>query len=264
MANYVYPIGDYAPSHIATPPAEIEPQLPSVEAVIKDQDILPAYSLLLGLCEDNLPLVLDLTEPTAGAFLIAGDSGFANTTLLHSMITSAFLLNTEHELNVHLISPQADSLTHFHRQRNFKISYQPGRPECEIVMEEMVSLVQSRERSRKSQPIHALFIDSLDILWDSLSAQGKIWLNWITSYGARHGLWVFATLETDYLKPELYRTVDCFPSRILGKMQMPGHAHYLSGLYQGNLHELTPELEFLALSEGQFFNIWLLPSENDR
>jgi hypothetical protein len=231
--------------------------------VIRDQRILPAYSLLLGLCEDNLPLVLDLTEPTAGAFLIAGDSGFANTTLLHSVITSAFLLNTEHEVNVHLISPQADSLTRFHRQPGFKISYQPDRPECEIVLEEMVSLVQGRERSGKTQPIHALFIDSLDILWDSLSAQGKIWLNWITSYGAQHGLWAFATLETDFLRPELYRTVDCFSSRILGKIHMPGHAHYLSGLQRGNLHELTPELEFMAYSEGEAFNIWLLPSEND-
>jgi hypothetical protein len=45
---------------------------------------------------------------------------------------------------------------------------------------------------------------------------------------------------------------------------MPDRAHYLSGLHQGNLHELTPELEFLALSEGQSFNLWLLPSENDR
>lgn len=263
MANYVYPTGDYSSYPIAAPPTKIEPSFPSLQAIIRDQKVIPAYSLILGLCDDNLPLVLDLTEPMAGAFLIAGDSGFANTTLLHSMITSALLINTADEVSVHLISPQADNLIAFHRQPNFKISYQPGRPECEIVLEEMVSLVQSRERSRKQQPIHALFIDSLDIFWESLSAQGKIWLNWITSYGAQNGLWVFATLETDYLKPELYRTVDCFPSRILGNIQMPGSAHYLSGLNRVNLQELAPELEFFTISDGQSFNLWLLPPEND-
>lgn len=258
MANYVFPSGSQLSYRRPTP--LLDPQLPDLESVVQQQAVLPAYSLILGRCDDNLPLVLDLTEPGAGSFLIAGDSGFANTQLLHSVITSGFLLNTEYEVNLHLISPQADTLTKFHRQANFKISYQPERPEVEIVLEEMAALIESRKQRGRNMPIHVLCIDGLDILWDRLSTQGKMWLKWLVTYGPRRGLWVFAALETEYLKPELYPVVDCFPSRLLGRIQRQNHTNYLAGIQRCGLKNLVPELEFVALTGGQTFNLWLLPA----
>jgi hypothetical protein len=265
MANYTYSRTTVVPPYrrrVTTP--EFQPQLPTLEQVLDGPRTIPAYSLVLGMCDDQLPLVLDLTEPASGSFLVAGDSGFANTSLLHSMIASAFYLNTENEVNLHLISPQADSLTHFHRQPIFKISYQPGKPEIELVLEEMGNLVEERKTSGRRAPYHLLFIDSLDILWDSLSSQARMWLNWLTTYSAQYGLRVIASLETDYLKPDLYRTVDCFPSRILGQIQFINDAKYLSGRQGDNLSHLTPELEFIAFTEGQAFNLLALPTENYR
>lgn len=264
MTNYTYSYSDSYPTYQRpAPPIENTPQLTTIESILSGRRTIPAYSLVLGLCDDQLPLVIDLTETSSGSFLIAGDSGFANTTLLHSIITSALLLNTELEANIHLISPQADSLTRFHHHPNFKISYQPDRPECAIVLEEMVSLVRSRERARRVQPYHLFFIDSLDMLWDAVDAQSKVWLNWLITYGPRYGLWVFASLETEYLHPTLYRTVDSFSSRILGNIQFPNEARYLSGLNNDNLGELVPEIEFLTYTNGQSFRTWLLPSEHD-
>ncbi|MEN8240451.1 MAG: hypothetical protein ABFS17_00905 [Chloroflexota bacterium] len=263
MTAYSYPATTARTDYLPVLNFEINPSLLTLEAVCQQQRILPAYSLVLGLCEDQLPLVLDLTEPTTGSLLIAGDSGFANTTMLHSILTSAFLLNTESEVNIHLISPQADSLTHFHNQRNFKISYQPERKECEIVLEEMTSLIESRQQRSKSDPIHVLFIDSLDILWNTLSPQARIWLNWITTYGPQHGMMVIGTLETDYLSPRLHQLVDCFPSRIMGSMRKQSQARYLAGINVSNIAELTPELEYITVSDGASFRIQLLPSEND-
>jgi hypothetical protein len=264
MTTYPFPTTSSKTDYRPAPHIELATSRLTLEAVLQSQQILPAYALVLGLCADQLPLVLDLTEPTSGAFLIASDSGFANTTLLHSILTSAFLLNTEAEVNIHLISPQADSLRRFHNQPNFKISFQPERRECEIVLEEMTSLIESRQQNRFPQPIHVLFIDSLDILWNALSPQGRVWLDWITTYGPQHGLWVFASLETDYLHPELYSLVDIFPSRVLGSIRQPGKASYLSGLNATDLTKLTPHLEYVAFSDGQSFNIQLLPAEDDR
>ena len=264
MANYIYPsTGSYPQYHPPSPTIECDTKLLTMEAVLGENRIVPPYSLVLGMCADQLPLVLDLSEPSSGAILIAGDSGFANTTLLHSMITSAFLLNTENEVNVHLISPQADSLKHFHRQPTFQISYQPERPECEIVLEEMVTLVQTRERTGRRRPYHTLFIDSLDLLWESLSSQGKLLINWLVTYGPMNGLWIIASLESDYLNPQLFHTVNCFPSRILGNIQFSDNANFLSGLHQQNLTALTPELEFMAYIGGQGIKLWLLPAEHD-
>jgi hypothetical protein len=265
MTNYTYSQTSTLPSyHRPYTTAEAETRLLTLEHVLEGQRTIPAYSLILGMCDDQLPLVLDLTEAKSGSFLVAGDSGFANTSLLHSMIASAFYLNTEHEANLHLISPQADSLTQFHRQPIFKISYQPGREEIEVVMEEMVNLVETRRATGRRAPYHLLFIDSLDILWDSLSDQARLWLNWLTTYGPRFGLRLIASLETEYLKPDLYRAVDCFPSRILGHTRFLHDARYLSGLQQDDLSKLTPEHEFIVYSEGHAFNLWALPTEEYR
>ena len=264
MSTYPYPSTDSL--LFPNPPSRIEENLtlPTLEAVHKGQPILPAYSLILGLCRDQLPLVLDLTEPNTGAFLIAADSGFANTTLLHSILASAFLLNTESEVNVHLISPQADSLTRFHTQPNLKICFQPERMECEIVLEEIVNLIVSRQQLDHQHPVHVLFIDSLDLLWEQLSPQGRERLKWIAANGPHFGFAVFAAIETGYLKPKLNHLVDCFPSRILGRIRQTSNARYLAGFNHSDVGKLIPDLEFLTIAGGQSFNICLLPAEQDR
>lgn len=264
MTTYAYPTTSTQTDFIPAVKDVPAPTRPTLEDVLQQQRILPAYSLVLGMCEDQLPLILDLTEPSSGSFLIAADSGFSNTSLLHSILTSALMLNTDSEVNTHLISPQADSLTHIHNQPNFKISYQPDRKECEIVLEEMTSLIESRQHHSNPEPIHVLFIDSLDILWGNLSALGKTSLMWIATYGPQHGLYVFSTLESDYFSPKLFQLIDCFPSRILGNIKQKEQGSFLSGFPASSLTELAPETEYLTITGGVSFQIQVLPSEFDR
>ena len=172
-------------------------EIPLLDKVLEDLHPLPAYSLLLGLGEDGLPVILDLTDPSAGAFLIAGDNGFANFALLYSILTTACKVNTEEEVNLHLISTQADDLIELHRQPHFKISFDPSRPECEIVIEEMVNLVHHRQGSGEIQPIHILAIDGLDLLFQTLSKEAQSWFKWLLQFGSETGVWIFATIESN-------------------------------------------------------------------
>jgi len=235
---------------------------PSLEDVLNQQRALPSFSLLLGLCEDALPLVLDLTDPGSGAFLIAGDNGFDNTTLMHSLLTAAFKTNRPSEVSLHLISPHADDLLYFHRQPNFKISYEPYRPEIEIVLEEMVNLVSSRKRSGQITPVHLFAIDGLDLLWQALGPQAKLRLDWLIEHGPGVGLWVFASIESTYISKSLQSTIDLFPSRILGRISQPNLARYLSGLSRSYLSDLVSGAQYFVRTGGNSFKIWVLQSED--
>ncbi len=262
MLNEAYSTDGLDSLEFAQPYQKVELNLPSLEELLKQQRSLPAYSLMLGMCEDGLPLVLDLTDSISGSFLIAGDSGFDNTTLLHGILTAAFKANTEEEVNLHLISPHADDLLYFHRQPSFKISYEPFRPECEVVLEEMVNLVLQRQRSDDFQPIHLLAIDSLDLLWQSISSKARMWLEWLVEWGPRAGLWVFASLESTYIDKSLASIIQNFPSRILGRISQANLARYLSGLSRSYLTDLKPGQQFFVRTGGQSFKIWMLMSED--
>jgi len=235
---------------------------PSIEQVLHQQRRLPSFSLLLGLCEDELPLVLDLTDPRSGSFLIAGDNGFDNTTFMHGLLTAALKGNRVSEINLHLISPHADDLLYFHRQPNFKISYEPYRPEIEIVLEEMLHLVDARRRSGQITPVHFFGIDGLDLLWQNLSPQARLRLDWLIKNGPSAGLWVFATIESTHLAKNIQATLSHFPSRILGRIGQPNLARYLSGLSRSHLSDLVSGVQYFVRTSGHSFKIWALQSED--
>ncbi|MEJ2757898.1 MAG: hypothetical protein P8046_05380 [Anaerolineales bacterium] len=235
---------------------------PSLEAVLDEQRGLPRYSLLLGMCTDRLPLVLDLTDASGGAYLIAGDNGFDNTTLVHSILSAACLANSPADLSVHLISPHADDLLQFHRQPHFKISFEPYRPEIAVVLDEMVNLVQSRMRSGAVTPVHLFAIDGLDLLWQALTPPSRAQLDWLIEYGPEVGVMVFASIESTYISRAISPTIDLFNSRILGPVSQPNLARYLSGLGRSYLADLEPGEQYLVRTHGNSFTIWMLQSEN--
>lgn len=235
---------------------------PSLEEVLKKQRHLPSFSLLLGLCEDELPLVLDLTDGDHGSFLIASDNGFDNTAFMHSLLTAAFKSNHESQVSLHLISPHADDLLYFHRQPSLKISYEPFRPEIEIVLEEMVNLVDARRRSKQVTPVHIFAIDGLDLLWQALGPQARLRLDWLIENGPAYGLRVFASIESTYVSRNIQETLNLFPSRILGRISQPNLARYLSGLSRSYLSDLAPGAQFFVRTGRHSFNIWMLQSED--
>lgn len=221
---------------------------PFLEDVLADNQPIPPHSIMLGQCEDKLPLLLDLTDPQPGSFLITSDHGFANTLTLHSIITSAYILNNSKELIFHLISPFVDDLHDILQQKNFRIGLQPGRPECEITLEELVNLAKHRQPIHKIFPTQILAIDSLDILLKSLPPESVFHLNWLIENGPAVGIWVIATLESQYIQNEFNSTLINFSSKIIGQTLNPSITHQIAGRNDIFLENLKPGKENLVIS----------------
>jgi hypothetical protein len=212
----------------------------TLDQVLPGLSGLPQGALVLGLCQDDLPLVIDLADPDSGSVLIASDTGFDNTAFLHCIVAGALALNQPEDLSLHLISPYADELLTFHRQPSFRICYEPYRPEVEVVLEEMVNLVVGRQRKQTRWPYHVLAVDDLDLLCQSISPQGKLRLQWLVEHGPGAGLWVLGTLDSTYLSEGLAALIERFPSRLLGQICQPNLARSLSRLNGLYLADLTP------------------------
>lgn len=261
MTNHIYGtqgIETYIP-YTRRNPAAI--QLPSLEGVLDGLERLPAYSLLLGLCEDGLPLVLDLTDPLPGPFLIAGDDQAANSSLLYSILTAAYLSNTEAEVNLHLISPDADELYELHKQPSFRIGFRPERPEVEIVLEELVNLVHQRLDSGELQPIQILAIDQLDRLLNRLSPQGLTNFHWLLGHSSQAGLWLFAAIQSIGVKKSHFNILEHFPSRMVGQMKFPRLARFFSGVGRGELDDMLDEGQYFVQAGSETFILWPLPAD---
>jgi hypothetical protein len=270
MSEEIYPTNQNSHySQSAPPPIKpwresITPQprnnLPSLEEILTHQTDFPTRSLLLGLSEELRPLILDLERDPISAVLIASDCGFDNTILLHNLLTAALKKIHPQALHLHLISPHADDLLHFRRNPNCRIGYQPFDPEVPIVLEEMVNLVISRQHTLSHRASHIFAIDGLDLLWQSIDPQSKLRLDWLIRNGPDAGFLPIATLDTTYLSRDLTRSIDLFPSRILGPISQANIARFLSGLSRSHLSDLSPGQEFLLITHGQACQLQMVSS----
>jgi hypothetical protein len=221
-----------------------------LENVLHTQRPLPAYSIFLGLCDDGVPLVLDLTDSHTGSFLIAGDDDASNFKLLSGLLTAAYCFNSQSEVNIHLISPQLDDFPNLLKSPHLNLCLNPQQIQTTIAIEELVNLGFQREEGESLIPFHLVAIDGLDILVQNVDQKILSLISWLVKNGPKVGIFVMATIATNRIKPQFFSTLGDFQSRILNAIADPGMARYISGMMEINLSNLNPDLEAVVISDG--------------
>ncbi|MDH5607730.1 MAG: hypothetical protein OEY93_12685 [Anaerolineae bacterium] len=231
--------------------------LPDLAGVIKENRPFPPFSMLLGIHQDGSPHLENLASGLSSSFLIAGDHSFANTYLLHGILSGAAQLNPPDEVNIHMISPRQDGFKAAALYEHFKIHYDPFEPQAEILIEEMAHLAVERRLQRQPLPFHILAVDGLDKLLRSLSAAGRAKLLWLLDFAGRAGFWVIATLETQAVHKADWQMVHAFQGRILGQVQSLRLEQAFSGRDDLALHTLIPGVEAVICNQGACTRVWV-------
>ena len=210
-------------------------------------DELPPYTLILGICEDQVPFILDLTNPAPGSFLIAGDSQSGKTRLLEAILASSDYFAPSNQLEISLVTgSSAGSLASLPEDIFAKV-VPSGSPAASEKIQELAELTEQRHHGYQHGAVHILVLEDLAAVTADLDQYTFGRLYWLIKHGPRSRVWVFARLNAEETGNIDERLLAAFRTRLIGRIQDRGLAGYLSGDEYSPAMNLAPGDQFCAL-----------------
>lgn len=160
---------------------------------------LPPCSALMGVCEDGLPFLLDLADPSPGSILVIADEGSGKTSLLRAILTSASALNRPEQVSFTLLTPipgEFETLSDLDNCRAVLSAY--DRTASELIVE-LSELTEQRKNMRNQGTVEILAIDDLAALVQNNDYEVNTRLRWLIAYGPQAAIWPIATIKTGQL-----------------------------------------------------------------
>jgi hypothetical protein len=233
---------------------------PSLETLIRQCSPLPAHSVILGICDDGLPFVLDLANPAPGALVILSDSGGGQKGLLNAILASAAFLNSEEELVFNLlVSDQDDfqNLAQLGHCRNVVPVGENSKVELAEVIKELAVVTEARRRSRPVPPDVILAIDDLPRCLQIIDDETFAQLYWLVKHGPRSRVWTIAALDALHSRQIEPRLLAAFRTRLIGSVEDEDLAQYLSGDENLEFEESSDVEQFFVPYGGSWVRFWV-------
>ena len=250
-----------SPSRLAVErPAQAEDPdgLLSLEALFERVGEMPPNSMLLGVCDEDLPqhgglpFVIDLIDPAPGSLLITGDPGSGKTRLLRAILASAACQNPPDQAAFYLVAHQPAQFSDIGHLDHCRLVMQTFDKSLASVVQELADLAEERRRERFAGPAVILAIDDLASALLSLDEFAFTLLYWLIHHGPRSRIWTLATLSTRRIDDLDLRFLAAFRSRLVGHIAEPGQVQTLSGSQDLPAWELKKGQQFYLPYEAQW------------
>jgi hypothetical protein len=228
------------------------PDTASSQPVVQD-DKLPGGSLLLGLAEDGLPLLLDLYDPLPGPILVAGDGGCGKTAYLQSL-ARATDIHDPGDIQFGVLTPFPEEWTGYETLPGCLGVWPAYHPSGHDFLAQLVSWSETLPSTRQ---VVLLFVDGLDLLVAS-DYQARHDLRWLLTNGPARHVWPVVTVNPGRLD-RMQTWLDYFGTRILGQVKETRNARQLVDNAAINLADLIPNKQFGLNQPGGLLKFWLTP-----
>jgi hypothetical protein len=191
---------------------------PKLESVLDYFGAFPPYSLVIGMCTDGMPFMLDLGNPKTGSILVAGDSGCGKTTLLRTMGISACNLNHPENVSIYIISGQIKEYADFRALPHCETmlnSY--DRAAGELVIE-LASINEQRRAGRERGEKIILILDEISS-FEGMLRDYSVYLNLKTliSRGPANGIWPMIAINANEARERRSQLLRSFGTYIFEK-----------------------------------------------
>jgi hypothetical protein len=178
---------------------------------------LPSHSVALGVCDDGLPFLLDLTNPAPGALLICSDSGAGKSSLLLSILDSAVRMNPPEQLELSVIADHIDDYMNLAKVEHCQEIFSSDEDVTGELIGELAEIAEERRRNRPEDPAILLVIDDLAECLEHLDQRAFDRLYWLIRHGPRSRVWTIATLPMERARAIEARFLSAFRTRLFGK-----------------------------------------------
>jgi hypothetical protein len=222
-------------------------------AILPPADSVPPGSLLLGLAEDGLPVLLDLFDPAPGPLLVAGDGGSGKTAFLHSLARATDLQDPG-DIQFGALTPFPEEWAALEALPQCLGIWPAFHPSAAEFVSQLVSWAQALPGTRQAL---MLLFDSFDLMSGS-EFQFQHNLRWLLMYGPERHIWPVITINPARLN-HMRAWLDYFRTRVLGQVK---HIHNARSLVEDprvSLGDLLPGKQFGLYQAGNWLKFWLPP-----
>ena len=242
------------------PVESVQIDLPSLSNLIEMVQPAPPKSCLVGMCEDGIPFMLDLTGSETGSILVTGDSGCGKTHQLQVMAESAMRMNLPHEVQICVLTGNPDEWEGYlrsHDDSRYIIGiyawYEQG---ANDLINHLVALGESRSSGRHPGATVLFLIDDLTGVFEA-DFEIQNGLHWLLEYGPACGIRPIASIKAEHCPTNSF-WVDAFRTFLVGRIESDSLAVSL-GLEEGYSPKHLSNLEFSAFT-GQEWTKFRLPT----
>jgi hypothetical protein len=211
-------------------PLQILESKVSLQELLDRLGPLPPCSALIGVCEDGLPFLLDLADPSSGSILVVADEHCGKTGLLRAILASASALNPPQHVSFTVLAPNPGEYEILLGQESCcGVLSAFDRAASELVVE-LAELAGQRINGRGRGPIEILVIDDLAAFVQNNDYEVNCYLKWLIAHGPRGAVWPIAAIKTSQLwriRDGIYEAFGTFFAGRTSSYQLPTDASSL-------------------------------------
>jgi hypothetical protein len=149
---------------------------------------LPPYTAVVGMGDDGLPLLLDLSDPAPGAILIRGYDERGTARLLQVILASACALNPPQRVRFCLITPDPKAFRPLSALPHCCGVFSPYERQA---AETIIELAQRADERRSGKNLGAAWVLAIEPLNTLVQYQGYevlSHLRWLVQFGPQSGI----------------------------------------------------------------------------
>jgi|GEM_PF-730751 len=220
-------------------------ETPELADLLERMANLPAQTAILGVCDDRLPVLLDLSDPAPGALLVASDDDLLRQRLLRTLLQTAAALNSPRAVQFLVLSSQPAEwrawLEGIDAARHCLgiDSLDEGSPDRWLLK---LSNWADQRRTGSSGPAVILVVDDLAAV-PQMEYDARVNFDWLVKEGPGVRIWPVTSLAVEQA-PELVRWVRLFKTRILGPAADPSLYRQLASVSEQESAALVDDTQF--------------------
>jgi hypothetical protein len=213
-----------SPSPVPSMPGKPDAQ-PNLERLLRQHPDLPPQTMVLGVCEDGLPVLIDLNDPAPGAILVLGDERDRQIELLRTAVASVVTRATPHQVQFVILSCEPQAWQDWVVKQGFqRYSIAIENADVEMACDWVLRLADWTEQRRLGQrggPAVLLVMDTLSFLPD-LEYDVRLNFEWMAKEGPQAAIWPIAASSTTLARAlSGRRLLRAFKTQVLGYARDP-------------------------------------------